>query len=382
MEISLLIISAFTVCLMKRTEKIIFYCGIFAPTGGIEEFTAEFAELLLETGYRVELICAARSSPLLERIRKRGGIIHRIPWIWGCRWRIPATLLLLPGVWFARNADLLVLQKAFPRYHLRWVGPRAAKLFISSYNPADEFTDTAKYQPFFTYIDVFFVQCSAFLKMLPALGFRGRSNVIPLLPPKITGMLDTGNSTPLTDRVCRIGMMGRLEEQKNPLYAVHIVAELQKLRPQLRIEFHVYGDGRCRKAMEQAAQKYGVNCVFHGAYLRNQAAEIVSANHFFLICSRTEGQCIAALEILAGGRPLFSTAVGALPEILSDPVRGSLIAMANPEQAAVRIAEFMKRPEFGDARRIIKSYESVFSREKVRKQYLNEINEILKRRKG
>ena len=50
----------------------------------------------------------------------------------------------------------------------------------------------------------------------------------------------------------------------------------------------------------------------------------------FCFTSQTEGQCLAALEILAQGRPVVATAVGALPGILDHPDLG--IALESPSQ--------------------------------------------------
>jgi len=198
--------------------------------------------------------------------------------------------------------------------------------------------------------------------------------VIPLIPPDFG---DRAVSDPPSQGTVRIGMMGRLEDQKNLLYAAQIIAALQTLRPEQKWEFHIYGDGKMREKMASYCASLNINTVFHGRYERSQLFDLIEQNHFYIITSRTEGQCIAALEILAAGRPLFATTAGALPDILSRPERGSLLPPEDPAAAAQIIFTFLARVDALDARKIAAGFIDTYSAKAIKARYCSEISNIV-----
>jgi glycosyltransferase involved in cell wall biosynthesis len=69
---------------------------------------------------------------------------------------------------------------------------------------------------------------------------------------------------------------------------------------------------------------------FHGAIPQRAVPAAIDSCHAFAFTSTTEGQCLAALEILARGRPILASSVGALPDILSEPALGSILKDMHP----------------------------------------------------
>ena len=76
---------------------------------------------------------------------------------------------------------------------------------------------------------------------------------------------------------------------------------------------------------------------FHGSVPRAAIHAAVASCHFFAFSSITEGQCLAALEVLACGRPLVATPVGAFSETLSDSRLGILAPLANQDAYAAAL---------------------------------------------
>jgi glycosyltransferase involved in cell wall biosynthesis len=61
---------------------------------------------------------------------------------------------------------------------------------------------------------------------------------------------------------------------------------------------------------------------FHGNQERAAIPAAIDKCHVFAFSSTTEGQCLSALEILARGRRVLGTPVGAFPEFLSGLLGG------------------------------------------------------------
>lgn len=95
-----------------------------------------------------------------------------------------------------------------------------------------------------------------------------------------------------------LGTVARIEHQKNPLFAVRLLAQLPEM-------FHLVwvGDGRLREQMEQLAHKLGVTRRLHIDGWKQDARSRLSAFNLFLLPSRFEGFPLAILEAMAAGVP-------------------------------------------------------------------------------
>jgi glycosyltransferase involved in cell wall biosynthesis len=113
------------------------------------------------------------------------------------------------------------------------------------------------------------------------------------------------------------------------------------------IELHLFGDGALRIQLENLAKTLNIesSVVFHGTIPQDQVQEKIADCHMFAFTSHVEGQCLAALEILACGRPIVATQVGALPDILADRRLGGLASMATPPAFADKLREITQSIE-------------------------------------
>jgi glycosyltransferase involved in cell wall biosynthesis len=80
----------------------------------------------------------------------------------------------------------------------------------------------------------------------------------------------------------------------------------------------VIGDGPERARLEHLTNELGLGQQVHFAGARAGASRLFSAFDLFVLSSRSEGTPITMLEGMAAGVPLVATAVGAIPDLVSE----------------------------------------------------------------
>jgi colanic acid/amylovoran biosynthesis glycosyltransferase len=110
--------------------------------------------------------------------------------------------------------------------------------------------------------------------------------------------------------------VGRLCVQKGQLLLPKAAAKLRGQFPRLRIV--VIGDGPIRQALEDSIENYGVGEVFElrGWQANVAVRDAVRAARAFLLPSFAEGLPIVIMEALALERPVISTYIAGIPELL------------------------------------------------------------------
>jgi len=326
----------------------LFYAGGFAPIGGIEAFICNLSGALASHNDSIEVLCWGPESDLLSDIA-HWGRVRRQRFRWGCRIFAPdLALAACAGVHQVLRHDIVVLTKMPPwpvlrllRYASRLHRYRPL-VYVTPYRPREMWRDTKPPRAVLNLIDAIIVQASGFADDLRAYGYRGAIETIPYIPPR----LDPPSALPDCGSVIRIGFIGRLVPQKNLLYLLKAFAHLPTGDSTSRSaprswELHLFGDGDQRPALENAASAFGLHkqICFHGAIPHDAVPAAIDRCHLFAFSSIAEGQCLAALEILARGRPIVATPVGAFPEILIIPELGAIAPLDDAAQFARALAQ-------------------------------------------
>ena len=159
----------------------------------------------------------------------------------------------------------------------------------------------------------------------------------PLLPdPYETGWIKEVNKKdggPFT-----ISTVARLYITKGLTYLLDTAALVKKNHP--NVEFRVYGEGELRDELLAKAKNLGLDgeSIFAGAFTdRDELTRILAGTDIFLLSSILEGQPLAIVEAMAHGCPIVSTAVGGVPELITDGVNGLLCPPENPQCLADKI---------------------------------------------
>lgn len=105
----------------------------------------------------------------------------------------------------------------------------------------------------------------------------------------------------------RIGTIGRLEHQKGHTYALQALAQLDL---PIDWEYHVFGDGSLRHALEEQATTLGImeHIVWHGVV--DDVHEQIKNIDVVLQPSLFEGLSLVILEAMAAGRIVLTTPAG------------------------------------------------------------------------
>ncbi len=347
--------------------KLTVFSGGFAPVGGVESFLFDLLSAVSARGIECELFCwNGVRNPLLGELVARGVGVHRSPWRWGCRWAWPDKLLLATAGRAILAPDLVLFGKPLPaaihRRLVAWRGARPSPRFVlvTPYRPAEMWRTEDR--PLLTAFDAIAVQAGSFLVDLRRLGYEGPVAVLPYIPPPCT------RAAPLPFGPLRIGFLGRLVTQKNLPYLLEAFRSLSVRRPAI---LNLYGDGPLRSQLSDLALRLGIQSSvrFCSWLAPADVPAAIDSCSLFAFTSTTEGQCLAALEILARGRPIVATPVGAFPEMLDDPRLGRIASPDSPDDFADSLLALADcRPGPAEVQEV---YARRFDRDKIIDGYLS-----------
>lgn len=143
--------------------------------------------------------------------------------------------------------------------------------------------------------------------------------------------------------------VGGLTERKNPLGLLQAFGRVRARRPDARLA--LVGDGPLAGAVDAGVRRMGVD----GAVIRTGAlphAEVgawVAASDVLAIVSRIEPLGVAALEALAGGRPVVATREGGAREVVPDPGAGRVVDPLDPGAIARALLAVIDDPPSPEA---------------------------------
>lgn len=324
------------------------YVGGFEAIGGIEACFQDLALALATQPVDLSLFAWAADLPQLRTIARNGVAVYRSGLRFGSRWCLPDSALFRRHGAHLKNVDTIVLGKFPPPAivrQMRAIGGqnrtmRAEMQYITAYRPSEMWGGTLP-DYIAECVDTMIVQSPDFTGDLRAMGFAGRIVEVPYLPPLAPAEPVCETST---DRVCRLGFLGRFVPQKNLFYLLDIIAALSDAE----IELHMFGEGEHDARLRTEAAARGLPVIFHGAVPRDGVPGAIDSCDIFLNPSVSEGQCLVALEVLSRGRPFLASAVGAIPQILARGRFGTVLPLDDPAAAASVVRQTIAEWRAGD----------------------------------
>jgi len=140
----------------------------------------------------------------------------------------------------------------------------------------------------------------------------------------------------LTGEKLRLGTVCRLIPLKNLQLIIQALSRFSA-KEQANISLEVFGDGPLMDDLKSAALKISAEVNFHGFCL--DETHIYSTMDILVISSDTEGLPMVLIEAMARSKPVISTRVGAIPDIIENNISGLLIEAKNEEQLYLAIKD-------------------------------------------
>jgi glycosyltransferase involved in cell wall biosynthesis len=176
----------------------------------------------------------------------------------------------------------------------------------------------------------------------------------------------------LPDNVPVIGLVGRLDHWGKG--HKELFTAMVRIRGRHPVQALIVGGGRRTPEVRQLADSLGLADAVHFLGQRRDVPDLLNAMDVFVLPSYSEGVSLALLEAMAAGRPVIATAVGGLPEVVTDGDTGLLIPPRDADALAQALERLLADPAW--ARQL-----GANARNHVREHYSlerlgREINEI------
>lgn len=205
---------------------------------------------------------------------------------------------------------------------------------------------------------------SAFLqRAIEDLGLHASFRIVPNAVD--TNIFRPPPATNVGSETARLLFVGQLSPVKGfPL----LVNALGRLPPRFDWHLDVIGDGPSRNDYQRLALETGLTqkITFHGILSKAEVANLMRQGSALVVASRTETQSCVVIEAMASGLPVVATAVGGIPETLTEGA--GLLVAPNDAMALSRgiITVLRRAPQFRHPA-VVQSARARFSHEAVGK---------------
>lgn len=179
----------------------------------------------------------------------------------------------------------------------------------------------------------------------------------------------------------RVVCVGRLCEQKGQLLLVDAVHRLAQAG--IKLEVVLAGDGEMRAELEKLIEKRNLQGKVRitGWISNNQVREEILSARALLLPSFAEGLPVVIMEAMALRRPVLSTYIAGIPELVRPNEDGWLFPAGDVEALVSTLKEFLSTPaevleKMGDAghQRVLERHSADIEAKKLAKLFRSVIN--------
>ena len=151
----------------------------------------------------------------------------------------------------------------------------------------------------------------------------------------------------IDDSKINIVFVGVFTPPKGLADLLEAMVHVRKAVPQVRL--YLVGDHGSdgylgfRAELEATVRAQGLNDVIFTGW-RDNAEEVVSLMDIYVLPSHAEGVSRSAMEAMALGKPVLSTAVGSIPDLITDGKNGLTVKPHAPEVLAAQLIRLCREP--------------------------------------
>ncbi|MDQ6671457.1 MAG: glycosyltransferase family 4 protein [Chloroflexota bacterium] len=181
-----------------------------------------------------------------------------------------------------------------------------------------------------------------------------------------------------------VGIVARLVPIKAPEIFLRAAVKIRPAMP--GVHFLVVGDGERRQELEALASELGLDDCLHWLGWRRDMVRVYADLDVVALTSRNEGSPVALIEALASARPVVSTAVGGVPEVVVHGQTGLTVPVSDVAGLAEAILSLLRdrvlAERLGAAGRqhVYPRYDSSRLVDDVRNLYLRELGALGRQR--
>ena len=132
-----------------------------------------------------------------------------------------------------------------------------------------------------------------------------------------------------------VGMIARLDMQKNPLDFIRAAAIVVKKYP--KVQFLIVGDGSLRSECESLIQELDLQGRFFLLGYRDDVYKILPILTFTVLSSLWEGLPVVFQEAMSAGKPIIANDVDGARDVVIDGETGYLVTPHQPQEMAERM---------------------------------------------
>ena len=147
-------------------------------------------------------------------------------------------------------------------------------------------------------------------------------------------------AAPLTTDATQFVCVGRLTAQKGQLLLLESIAQVVRAgRPDVRLV--LAGDGEMRNVIETRIRELGIEqqVRISGWIGEQQVRDLILQSRAMILPSFAEGLPVAIMESFALGRPVISSCITGVPELVEQDKNGWLVIAGNADRTATAILD-------------------------------------------
>lgn len=142
------------------------------------------------------------------------------------------------------------------------------------------------------------------------------------------------------DPTCKlVGMIGRLDKQKNPLDFIQAAALVVQAYP--HVQFLIAGEGSLRPECEQLIRELQLEGKFFLLGFRKDIEYIVPLLTVTAMSSLWEGLPVVFQEVMSAGKPIVANNVDGASDVVIEGETGFLVTPHRPQEMAERILRLL-----------------------------------------
>ncbi len=316
--------------------KILHWPPFYAPTvGGIENQLLTVVPLLRDRGYQ-NTVLASIGPDCTDPLRSHRGIdIHRLPFREAVQGQSPLQIMQVRRQLATLKAevrpDLIHIHFSGPEswFHLQTLAAWPCPTVVTIHNSIENHGPIASNDQS---VVGALIRGAAWTIAVSKYSLTELHTALPEMADRSSVVYNAVEIPAVSverPHPLRLGLIGRVTPQKNPLDAIEAMALLHATHPQA--ELLVVGDGVLMPALKQRVVELGLENVVHcvGSVDPDKVGDYIASCHAILMPSKNEGLPLVSMEAAFAGVPLVATPVDGLTDIVLPEITGLSVPVGN-----------------------------------------------------